>query len=46
MYEGQKRNHMRMFYVIDMSPAENICATLDILKIFSLKLGAQRIAIL
>ena len=34
-----------MFYVIDLCPAKSICATLDILKIFSLQLGAQRIAI-
>ena len=30
-----------MFYVINMCPAKNMCATLDILKIFSFKLGAQ-----
>ena len=35
---------MHMFYVTDMCPAKNICATLDILKISSFKLGAQRIA--
>ena len=36
---------MHMFYVTDMCPAKNICDTRDILKISSLKLGAQRIAI-
>ena len=30
-----------MLYVINMCPAKNMCATLDILKIFSFKLGAQ-----
>ena len=32
---------MHRFYVINICPAKNMWATLDILKIFSFKLGAQ-----
>ena len=46
MYVDQKINHMHMINVTDMCPAKNICDTLDILKISSLELGAQKKAIL